>query len=451
MNINFRNNLQVLDTKQLLTASDFVSVLPVGDYHRVVIKPNWVIHETLSEFPIGVLVTNTSLIGLVIEACFLKYKNLQLLIVGDVPLQSCDFSELRKQAKIDLLEKECVEKYGNKVQFLDLRREAYKLQHGFMVLDSSKQGDPAGYSEQNLDDESHLEEISHRSSTFRVSDYDPKETTSMHQKGKHRYLVARSILEADLVINMPKMKTHQKSGITGALKNLVGINGSKAYLVHHQLGKPSQGGDEFPEDISPIILLQTRLRSFLQKRSRGLFHLLRWFWFAYKRLTGLKTVATRSAYSASKKIYTAAGSWYGNDSIWRMVYDLNMILVYGKPGGGKLANSPQRKVLHIMDAGIAGEGNGPLQALPVEVGCILISENPFLIDFGMAKMMGFDWRKIRMLSNFKKFLRSEMVAFDPDRFEVVLNGNIFNTGIEAIPVKKSFLPPPGWIGHIELD
>jgi hypothetical protein len=69
----------------------------------------------------------------------------------------------------------------------------------------------------------------------------------------------------------------------------------------------------------------------------------------------------------------------------------------------------------------------------------------------MAKMMGFDWRKIRMLSNFKKFMRSEMVAFDPDRFEVVLNGNIFNTGIEAIPVKKSFLPPPGWIGHIELD
>src|SRR4029079_11251659 len=99
---------------------------------------------------------------------------------------------------------------------------------------------------------------------FRVSDYDPTETVSRHGRGFHRYLIARSVLDADLFINLPKMKTHQKSGITAALKNLVGINGAKAYLVHHQKGSPARGGDEFPERASLMIRLQSSLRELLQ-------------------------------------------------------------------------------------------------------------------------------------------------------------------------------------------
>ena len=67
---------------------------------------------------------------------------------------------------------------------------------GFMELDSAHPGDPLGYSEIVIDDTSLLEEVSHNADSFRVSDYDPAETVSVHRKGVHRYLIARTVLEA---------------------------------------------------------------------------------------------------------------------------------------------------------------------------------------------------------------------------------------------------------------
>ena len=219
---------------------DFVrSCLPEGSFQRILLKPNWVKHEESPEFPIEALVTDTKMIEEVLDECLQRYPHADWIRVGDVPLQSCDFPLLIQQAGLDRLR----QKYGSRVQFLDFRRERWESQNGFLRLADNISGDPEGYREVVLDQQSLLEEISHRASTFRVSDYDPKETTSKHRQGDHRYLIAGSVLAADLVINLPKMKTHQKSGVTGALKNLVGINGSKAYLVHHQVGFPSNGGD----------------------------------------------------------------------------------------------------------------------------------------------------------------------------------------------------------------
>ena len=47
--------------------------------------------------------------------------------------------------------------------------------------------------------------------------YNPELLGENHSAGRHRYLIAREIIEADLVINLPKLKTHKKSGVTGAL------------------------------------------------------------------------------------------------------------------------------------------------------------------------------------------------------------------------------------------
>jgi uncharacterized protein (DUF362 family) len=442
--------LQILDWKNSGKPPAIGPLLPDGDFRKILLKPNWVLHATHPEFPIEALVTSSALIEAVIHTCFSKYPNLESLIVGDVPLQSCDFEKMCHQSGIDTLRERCTERFGPRVSFLDLRRERYRLVNGFLELESDIHGDPSGYAEIVLDERSQLEEISHRADSFRVSDYDPEETRSVHHKGSHRYLVARSVLEADLVINLPKMKTHQKSGVTGALKNLVGINGSKAYLVHHHLGKPSQGGDEFPETASALFIWQVRLREVLQKKSRWIFRAAKSVWEILKKLRGIQTLATRESLS-SGKVYVGAGSWHGNDSIWRMVYDLNLILVFGKAEGGVLANTPQRRVVSIMDGFIAGEGNGPLQPIPVETGVLLASQNPFLVDFAMAKLMGFDWRKIRLLANHRKFAWSGFGDFDPHGFEVVHNGVASSTGVDAIPVLKKFLPPPGWLHHIELE
>ncbi|MBX2989882.1 MAG: DUF362 domain-containing protein [Bacteroidetes bacterium] len=423
--------------------------LPEGNFRRVFLKPNWVKHQEHDAFPISALVTDSALIEGTIDACVEKYRNAESIIVGDVPLQSCDFELLKKQSGVNRL----IEKYRTRrkpsVHFLDLRRERWRVVEGFMQLESDVAGDPLGYVEVTLNEQSMLEEVSHNAANFRVSDYDPKETTSVHRKGMHSYVIARSVLNADLFINMPKMKTHQKGGITGALKNLVGINGSKAHLVHHQRGTPKQGGDEFSDDVDRMFIWQARLKEKTQKRSKALFIPLKAGWEAVKRAKGISTTGTRE--NLTGNFYVGAGSWHGNDSIWRMVYDLNMILPYASEEGGILRSQRQRECLSIADGIIAGEGNGPLQPLPVETGIVAISKNPFLIDFAMAKMMGFDFRKIRMLANYKRFPATELVDFEPASFATEIDGVRVCSGVDAIPVLHPFIPPPGWKGRIELE
>jgi len=40
---------------------------------------------------------------------------------------------------------------------------------------------------------------------------------------KNEYLISNTILEADVIINLPKPKTHRRAGIIGAMNNLVEI------------------------------------------------------------------------------------------------------------------------------------------------------------------------------------------------------------------------------------
>jgi len=422
--------------------------LPAGSPRKVLLKPNWVKHEESGEFPIRALVTDSALIDAVIQACLRKYPELESLIVGDVPLQSCEWDCLIRQAGIDRLMEKYRDHSSPTIQFIDLRRERWRSRDGFLEQDPQHAGDPAGYAEVVLDEASLLEPISDQAHRFRVSDYDPGITTSMHARGSHRYLIARSVLEADLVINLPKMKTHQKAGITGALKNLVGINGSKAHLVHHRLGLPSSGGDEFPESVSRLVYLQVRLRELLQKRSKTLFRLVRLPWQAIKRLGGVETVGTRDRLAG--RFYVGSGSWHGNDSIWRMIYDLNLIVLHAEKQGGSLRETPQRQYLAILDGMIASEGNGPLQPLPVECNLLVASSNPFLVDMAMAKLMGYDYRRIPTLANHRQFPRALWAEFDPHSFLVQRDGACKPCGVDGISSLRPFIPPPGWKGHIEL-
>ena len=100
----------------------------------------------------------------------------------------------------------------------------------------------------NLDSRSMFAEIEHLCHLLYGSEYDTSEICRHHTGGVHEYLISRTILEADCVINLPKLKTHKKTGITVCLKNLVGINGNKNWLPHHRVGTPAQGGDQFAED-----------------------------------------------------------------------------------------------------------------------------------------------------------------------------------------------------------
>ena len=409
--------------------------LPDGDFRRIVLKPNWVLHESSPEFPIRALVTSAAMIEAVLEACLEKYRQAESITVGDVPLQGCDFERMLAQSGADRVAARFAKFERPRVIFRDWRRERFISREGFLQeVREGDFGDRSGYREIALDGASLLDPISAKGERFRVSDYDVKRIQSSHRAGHHRYLFSGSALASDLFVNLPKMKTHQKSGITGALKNLVGCNGEKAFLVHYLRGLPGRGGDEFPPDIAWPVVAQVRVREALQKRSKALFAVLRPAWRAMKKLYGIQTEGTRENLGTGR-FYMAAGAWYGNDTIWRMVYDLNRIIRYAPPGGGALAATPQRDYVAILDGIVAGEGNGPLQPLPVEAGVVAAARDPFALDALMARLMGFDPARIPLLARRGDFADPEWGRFD-DR------------DIDA-PTLKTFLAPPGWRGHIE--
>jgi len=425
-------------------------MLPAGHFRRIVIKPNWVHHEVSPDFPIAALVTSPALVDSVIRACIKRYPGAEQILVGDVPLQSCDFELMMRQSGTDRVAEKWSGQVSPRIVFRDLRRERFRLRDGFMQADPPGQyGDTAGYHIVEMDAGSLLDPVSSRRESFRVSDYDIRRIQSAHRQGFHRYLIAGSVLECDLFINLPKMKTHQKAGITGALKNLVGCNGEKAYLVHYMKGRPQDGGDEFPSGTRWPVRLQVRLREALQKRSHRLFALLRPGWRLLKRLYGIQTEGTQENL-AKGRFYLAAGAWHGNDTIWRMVYDLNRMIRFARAGGGPLAETAQRSYIAIMDGMIAGEGNGPLQPLPVNAGLLLASSNPFVIDAVMARLMGFEPEKIPSLHHIRDFPGSEWsnISFQSLMIEY---GDKRIEGIDALNPLRLFEAPPGWKGHIETE
>lgn len=429
-------------------ASIIFDVLPEGDYRRIMVKPNLVCHELSSLFPVEALVTHPSVIRAAVVACLERYPNVESIVIGDVPLQGCDWSRLMEQSGLAQVLSPLLESSNPRIRLYDLRREAFRETGGFLDRDlRHRSGDPAGYREVTLDQSSFLDPISDDIGSFRVSDYSPEKTKSNHRSGYHRYLIAGSALEADLLVNLPKMKTHQKAGITGALKNLVGINGDKARLVHYREGWPGRS-DEFPPDISKWILLQARVRDALQGRSEIGFQAARRIWQLIKRFRGIETLGTPSALDRGS-VYVAAGSWYGNDSLWRMIYDLNKIIRFAPAEGGKLNDKPQRESVSILDGIVAGEGNGPLQPLRVEAGCLITGRDPFAVDAVMARLMGFDWRRIPLLAQSIAFGDDEWAKYSLD--EIIVGDADQEKVISSIEPLAIFRPAPGWIDHIELS
>ena len=132
------------------------------------------------------------------------------------------------------------------LEVIDLRREAVVYQDGTIVSRRALPGDPMGYRMVDLGAHSAFEGSGLDPSRFRGADYDPGPTSEHHRDGRNEYLLSETVLSADLVLNLPKLKTHKKTGVTLALKNLVGINGDKNLLPHHCVGAVDDGGDEFP-------------------------------------------------------------------------------------------------------------------------------------------------------------------------------------------------------------
>ncbi len=63
---------------------------------------------------------------------------------------------------------------------------------------------------------------------------------------------------------------------------------------------------------------------------------------------------------------------------------------------GLLRDRP-RRFFSVVDAVVAGQGNGPLDLVPVATGLVLAGANPLVVDLACARLMDCDYRRIPML------------------------------------------------------
>lgn len=406
-------------------------IIHPGD--RVLVKPNWVHHNNRSGAGLESLITNATVLAAVLE--YVLRANPAEVVVADAPIQGCDLPRMLAEGGYVEVREEFARR-GAPVVWRDLRRSVLERDGG----EWHRRADLRPVEQYVLFDlgtDSLLEPISADADRFRVTMYNPDLMRATHAPGRHQYLIAREAVDADVVVNLPKLKTHKKAGLTGALKNLVGINGNKDYLPHHRLGGSSTGGDCY-EGGNRLKLLAERLADGANRRGRMAARLL---WQAQRVTYGLLKVSGVDT--------NLEGSWHGNDTVWRMSLDLNRILRFGRPDG-TLAVEPQRRVLSITDAIVCGEGEGPLAPTPRHLGVLTMACNSAAAELVHAHLMGLDWRKIHIVREAFGDYRFPIRDFAPEDVEIVAGSAVLRQPWPLLNTRP-FVPPRGWAGHCEAD
>jgi uncharacterized protein (DUF362 family) len=421
---------------------------------KVVLKPNFVLSSHAEGGNLFSIITHPSMIRAVIDYTFKALDGQGEIIIADAPQMDCNFEQLLEKTGLTSIQ----ELYWNRKRFdvkiLDLRdfwldskmNDAGAFVHRRKML----KGDDLGNVVINLGRRSEFCTLKN-SRNFYGADYNRDETIRHHSGEAQEYMLSRTILDADVVIMVPKLKVHKKVGVTLGGKGLVGMNTNKNYLVHYTLGTPSSGGDQFPDDFLDF------KEKLLLKTQRALYDLLL---ARQKRILDAVYIGILNIYrncfkgvlgtvKKEKKIFDG-GNWYGNDSAWRMVSDLMKIIMYADCDG-QLMDSPQRRILTIIDGIIGGEGNGPLVPTEKRAGVVIAGLNPLATDIVGTRMMGFDCRKVRYISNLLENKDFQFYVDDVKRIKVLSNVPQWHNIFEGKGKLLAFAPHPGWVGHVEIS
>ena len=221
----------------------------VRPHDRVVLKPNWVKeHDERHPGP-GQwehVVTHPAVIEAVIRWAGTQLAGSGSITICDAPQTDSSFAVLNQYCDLDEMVERCRRDFpGTTIELLDLRPEEWHAVDGVTVSKTQLPGDPAGETFVGLNDASEFVGFHGDGRLFGAS-FNMAETNERHSGECHEYMLCRTPMDADVLINLPKLKSHKKVGVTCALKNLVGINANKNWLPHHTEGTPDQGGDQFP-------------------------------------------------------------------------------------------------------------------------------------------------------------------------------------------------------------
>ncbi len=411
----------------------------------VILKPNWLAHShKYKKNEWQSVVTHPAIITSVLKIVLEQLNGKGKVIITDGPQTDSSWEKIMRIMQPQRWV-EIGEKAGVEVQILDLREDEWQSKGDVVVSRKKLPGDPFGSTESDLN--TYSEFVNHQPSQkgYYGADYNKLETNKAHANGSHRYRISRSVMEADVLINLPKLKTHKKAGITCSLKNLVGINTYKNFLPHHNEGTPDAGGDQFP-----LSTFKNKTEATLIEKFKSNLYTYPWLG---KFVIPIKNIGKKVFGDTRETI--RSGNWYGNDTLWRMVLDLNKILFYANSDGSfrddKLEN--RKKYITIVDGIIAGEGNGPEAPTPKHTGVLIAGSNPVAVDAVCAKLMGFDWQKIPIVRNAFQIKHYPICDFTYEDIAVVSSSVRFNKMFYQIDPMDCFRFEPnfGWKDHIELN
>ncbi len=410
----------------------------------VALKPNWIApHHKHNPNEWQSVITHPNFITEVLTRVVSRLGGDGKVIIADGPQTDQSFEKLQTRMNIPEWTRIC-EQGGVALEIIDLRDHEWEVRNDVLINRKDLPGDPLGSVEYGLGSASEFN--GHQPSTrgYYGADYDISETTLAHTNGHNRYRISGSMVNVDVFINLPKLKTHKKAGITCSLKNLVGINTYRNFLPHHTEGTPCMGGDQFPDSglansaevkllrVFKAILLQI---PFLGRAAVPVKRVGKWVF-------GETTETVRN------------GAWYGNDTLWRTILDLNKTLLYGNPDStmreGSLAN--KKRYLSFVDAIIAGEGNGPECPDPIDAQLIVGGDNPVAIDCTCAGLMGFDYQRIPALKHAFEIVHYKLI--DDDYENIVLKSDSLTELEDKLEDLSDqhcprFRPHFGWAHSIE--
>lgn len=428
-----RNNLILLklDEENLNTHNwnPFSDFIEKGDV--VLIKPNFVKDfHSLGEKGILSQITHASILRPIIDYVLLALDGTGRIILADTPLDKADFKKIIKlNQTVDLLDF-YKKQFDQKIELYDLR--SYTLKKTRINYDKKSRiplsGPPEGYIKIDLKEKSELNELDNditdyftlADSTidkYNIRTNEKGKTNDYHHKGKHVYKIPKIILKANVIISVPKLKTHRMAGVTLNLKNIIGIC-EKIYLPHHRRGSPPIG-DAFPEDPSTRNVIKRKAMhkyTIIFKQISNVVERIK-----KTRLLGMYFLPYYEKFLKNVVIEEDWwGAWSGNDTLWRTIYDLNKLLLYSTETG-VLNHLPQRKYFSIIDGIIGQEGEGPMTGIPKSCGITIGGRNPISCDTIASYVMGFDINKLKILNNAKNIKKYNLGYYELKDIHIVSN------------------------------
>jgi uncharacterized protein (DUF362 family) len=105
----------------------------------------------------------------------------------------------------------------------------------------------------------------------------------------------------------------------------------------------------------------------------------------------------------------------------------------------------QRRVIHLTDAIVAGQGNGPLAPEPLPMGLLLASANAAAVDWVGAHLLGYPPENIPIVREALRTFRWPLTSFDSD--DIRLLGDLGEGRAAEVLDRRPSEPinhPVGW-------